>query len=385
MSRRCCCTSRRPTSSRRPARGASSNRSNDGLMSTAMPTRRTVDGAAAASVDAERAAGGDAIRDRWHAASKDMQAAFAAADPHARVTWVTNLLSVQTLGGDAALRMLDPHRRHRVGARRRRSHRPIACGSSRGSPGARSPTRSNRPALSMHGPVALDLPRPERRRVALRSRDAGTHDDQRFGGRVLRRRGPARRSRCARRWSAPDPMPRPRCSWCARTRCSAADVVTSPRNGMCTRPRIQSIGARFARNFSAVATKPGMRVAVIGVVDRLHEPGLQRILERVLASTCTLPPNSPLESSDRISSSRDGAEVARRAVDRGQARCAAAFRRCRCPAGTDRRAHGTDPRTRVPRTCARPRRARRRSRHTTSATTTPAITSAPLLRGTTRA
>jgi len=68
-----------------------------GLMSTTSEPAATVDGAAAASVDVERAVGGDAIRQRWHAASKEMQAAFATADPHARVTWVTNQLSVQTL------------------------------------------------------------------------------------------------------------------------------------------------------------------------------------------------------------------------------------------------------------------------------------------------
>jgi uncharacterized protein (TIGR03084 family) len=67
-----------------------------GLMSAAAADA-TVDGAAAASVDGERAAGGDAIRDRWRAATKETQAAFAVADPHTRVTWVTNLLSVQTL------------------------------------------------------------------------------------------------------------------------------------------------------------------------------------------------------------------------------------------------------------------------------------------------
>jgi uncharacterized protein (TIGR03084 family) len=68
-----------------------------GLMSTTTDSDATVDGAAASSVDRERAAGGDAIRDRWHAGSKEMQAAFAVADPHERVTWVTNPLSVQTL------------------------------------------------------------------------------------------------------------------------------------------------------------------------------------------------------------------------------------------------------------------------------------------------
>jgi len=58
---------------------------------------RTVDEAAAAQVDVERAAGGEAIRARWHAASRDMQATFAAGDPHRRVTWVSGRLSLHTL------------------------------------------------------------------------------------------------------------------------------------------------------------------------------------------------------------------------------------------------------------------------------------------------
>jgi uncharacterized protein (TIGR03084 family) len=57
----------------------------------------TVDDAAAAQVDADRAAGGDAIRQRWHAASQAMRAAFEAGDPHRRVTWVSGQLSLRTL------------------------------------------------------------------------------------------------------------------------------------------------------------------------------------------------------------------------------------------------------------------------------------------------
>jgi len=57
----------------------------------------TVDDAAAAQVDADRAAGGDAIRQRWHDASTAMQAAFDAGDPHQRVTWVSGQLSLHTL------------------------------------------------------------------------------------------------------------------------------------------------------------------------------------------------------------------------------------------------------------------------------------------------
>ncbi len=57
----------------------------------------SVDDAAAAQVDADRGAGGDAIRQRWHAASQTMRAAFNADDPHQRVTWVAGQLSLQTL------------------------------------------------------------------------------------------------------------------------------------------------------------------------------------------------------------------------------------------------------------------------------------------------
>jgi uncharacterized protein (TIGR03084 family) len=57
----------------------------------------SVDAAAAALVEADRAAGGDAIRQRWHDASQEMRAAFSAGDPHQRVTWVSGQLSLQTL------------------------------------------------------------------------------------------------------------------------------------------------------------------------------------------------------------------------------------------------------------------------------------------------
>lgn len=57
----------------------------------------TVDEAAAAQVDIQRAAGGDAIRSRWHDASVAMRSALANGDPHRRVTWVSGLLSLQTL------------------------------------------------------------------------------------------------------------------------------------------------------------------------------------------------------------------------------------------------------------------------------------------------
>ena len=69
----------------------------DGLMGRREEQTVSVDDAAAAQVAAGRTAGGPAIRQRWHDASRDMRVALAAADPHQRVTWVSNQLSVQTL------------------------------------------------------------------------------------------------------------------------------------------------------------------------------------------------------------------------------------------------------------------------------------------------
>ena len=57
----------------------------------------SVDDAAAAQVDADRAAGGDAIRQRWYDASQAMRAAFNAGDPHQRVTWISGQFSLRTL------------------------------------------------------------------------------------------------------------------------------------------------------------------------------------------------------------------------------------------------------------------------------------------------
>jgi uncharacterized protein (TIGR03084 family) len=57
----------------------------------------SVDDAAAAQVDAERGAGGPAIRERWHDASRSMRTAFAEGDLHERVPWVSGRLSLLTL------------------------------------------------------------------------------------------------------------------------------------------------------------------------------------------------------------------------------------------------------------------------------------------------
>ena len=116
----------------------------------------TVDAAAAARVDAERAAGGDAIRRRWHAASQAMQDAIAAGDPHRRVPWVAGHLSLHTLAatrlseawihtGDIATALgveLAPTDRLRYIARLAWRTLPYAF---------------RRADLAMHGPVALDL------------------------------------------------------------------------------------------------------------------------------------------------------------------------------------------------------------------------------------
>ncbi len=116
----------------------------------------SVDDAAAAQVDVERAAGGDAIRQRWHDASQGMRAAFDAGDPHQRVTWVSGQLSLQTLAttrlsecwihtGDIASALdidLQPTDRLRHIARLAWRTLPYAF---------------ERADTAMHGPVALEL------------------------------------------------------------------------------------------------------------------------------------------------------------------------------------------------------------------------------------
>jgi uncharacterized protein (TIGR03084 family) len=128
----------------------------DGLMGSSDRQGMSVDDAAAAQVAAERATGGEAIRRRWHEASRGMLAAFHTADPHQRVTWVTNQLSVETLAatrlsecwihtGDIATALdvrLEPTGRLRYIAWRT------------------LPYAFARAELEMHGPVALDLTGP---------------------------------------------------------------------------------------------------------------------------------------------------------------------------------------------------------------------------------
>jgi len=116
----------------------------------------SVDDAAAAQVDADRGAGGDAIRQRWHEASQAMRAALDTADPHERVTWISGQLSVQTLTttrlsewwihtGDIASALgieLQPTDRLRHITRLAWRTLPYAF---------------ERADAAMHGPVALDL------------------------------------------------------------------------------------------------------------------------------------------------------------------------------------------------------------------------------------
>jgi uncharacterized protein (TIGR03084 family) len=132
----------------------------DGLLGSREHQAVSVDDAAAAQVAAERAMGGDAIRRRWHDASRGILAAFDDADPHQRVTWVSNQLSVETLAatrlsecwihtGDIASALdvrLEPTSRLRHIARLAWRTLPYAF---------------ERADLKMHGAVALDLTGPD--------------------------------------------------------------------------------------------------------------------------------------------------------------------------------------------------------------------------------
>ena len=129
----------------------------------------TVDDAAAAQVDAERAAGGDAIRQRWHEASAAMRAAFEAGDPHQRVTWVVRSTLPAHARRDATVGMLDPHRRHRGRARHRApAHR--SAPPHRGTRVADAPlrVRTRRHSNARTGRARPD--RAERGTVAVRTR-----------------------------------------------------------------------------------------------------------------------------------------------------------------------------------------------------------------------
>ena len=131
----------------------------DGLLGTRERQTVSVDDAAAAEVEAERAAGGEKIRQRWYDASETMRAEFHARDPHTRVTWVAGKLSLQTLAttrlsecwihtddiADALGIALPPTDRLRFIARLAWRTLPYAF---------------QRADTAMHGPVALDLTGP---------------------------------------------------------------------------------------------------------------------------------------------------------------------------------------------------------------------------------
>jgi uncharacterized protein (TIGR03084 family) len=69
----------------------------DGFLGNRDETSLTVDAAAAAQVEAERAIGGAAIAARWEQASASLLAELRAGDPHRRVTWINGQFSLQTL------------------------------------------------------------------------------------------------------------------------------------------------------------------------------------------------------------------------------------------------------------------------------------------------
>jgi uncharacterized protein (TIGR03084 family) len=135
----------------------------DGLLGSRERQTVSVDDAAAAQVEAVRAAGGEEIRRRWHEASERMRAVFEAGDPHTRVTWVAGKLSLQTLAttrlsecwihtddiADALGIELQPTDRLQYIARLAWRTLPYAF---------------ERADVTMHGPVAMDLIGPQGQR-----------------------------------------------------------------------------------------------------------------------------------------------------------------------------------------------------------------------------
>jgi uncharacterized protein (TIGR03084 family) len=69
----------------------------DGFLGPRDESRISVDAAAAAQVNSERAIGGAAIAARWSESSLRLLAELRGGDPHRRVTWVSGQLSLQTL------------------------------------------------------------------------------------------------------------------------------------------------------------------------------------------------------------------------------------------------------------------------------------------------
>lgn len=141
------------------ARGDLDNYTGGFIADVGGPRTVTVDEAAAAQVDVERAAGGEAIRQRWHAAAAAMRAEFADGDPRQRVTWVSGKLSLQTLVATrlsecwihtddiASALAIDVEPTDRLRHIARLAWRTL-------------PYAFDRAGLVMHGPVALDLTAP---------------------------------------------------------------------------------------------------------------------------------------------------------------------------------------------------------------------------------
>jgi len=73
------------------------DRFRDGLLGRRDESSLTVDFAAAAQVEGERAIGGAAIATRWERSSGDLLAVLRDGDPHRRVMWIAGTLSLQTL------------------------------------------------------------------------------------------------------------------------------------------------------------------------------------------------------------------------------------------------------------------------------------------------
>jgi uncharacterized protein (TIGR03084 family) len=131
-----------------------------GFLGTRDETSLSVDAAAAAQVEVERAIGGVAIAARWEASSANLLAILRAGDPHRRVIWVSAELSMQTLAatrlaeswihtGDIASALgfeLAPTNRLHDIARLAWRTLPYAFGQA---------------GLTLSGPVALDLVAPD--------------------------------------------------------------------------------------------------------------------------------------------------------------------------------------------------------------------------------
>jgi uncharacterized protein (TIGR03084 family) len=159
----------------------------EGFLGPRDEARITVDAAAAAHVDSERAIGGAAIASRWNESSHRLLAELRTGDPHRAVTWVSGQFSLLTLAttrlaeswihtGDIAsalgLEVVPTDRiRHIV----RLAWRIL-------------PYAFKEAHMSLTGPVALSLVGPKRGSVGVRPRWSTSDDHKRECCRVLRSR-----------------------------------------------------------------------------------------------------------------------------------------------------------------------------------------------------